>query len=50
MKYYRIKCEIYKAEGKSSERMAEELLLSAVRRGGERNMGKSGPSCILYIL
>lgn len=32
MKYHRIKCEIYKAEGKTWERMAEELLLSAVRR------------------
>ena len=40
MKYYRIKCEIYKAEGKSWERMAEELLLSAVRRGGKEYGGK----------
>lgn len=32
MKYHRIKCEIYKAEGKTWERMAEELLLSTVRR------------------
>ena len=40
MKYYRIKCEIYKAEGKSWERMAEELLLSAVRRGGKEHGGK----------
>ena len=40
MKYYRIKCEIYKAEGKSWERMAEELLLSAVRGGGKEHGGK----------
>ena len=40
MKYYRIKCEIYKAAGKSWERMAEELLLSAVRGGGEEHGGK----------
>lgn len=40
MKYYRIKCEIYKAAGKSWERMAEELLLSAVRRGGKEYGGK----------
>lgn len=32
MKYYPIKCDLYKAEGKTWERMAEELLLSAVRK------------------
>lgn len=31
MKYYPIKCDLYKAEGKPWERMAEELLLSALR-------------------
>ena len=31
MKYYRIKCNLYKAEGNSWEQMAEELLSSAVR-------------------
>ena len=40
MKYYRIKCEIYKAAGKSWERMAEELLLSAVRGEGKEHGGK----------
>lgn len=34
MKYHQIKCELLKAEGKSWERMAEELLLSASRREG----------------
>ena len=31
MKYHRIKCNLYKAEGNSWEQMAEELLSSAVR-------------------
>jgi len=31
MKYHRIKCNLYKAEGDSWEQMAEELLSSAVR-------------------
>ena len=31
MKYHRIKCNLYKAEGGSWEQMAEELLSSAVR-------------------
>lgn len=30
MKYHRMKCEIYEADGKSWEQMAEELLLSVV--------------------
>lgn len=32
MKYHRIKCELYRAEGNSWEQMAEELLLSVVQR------------------
>lgn len=31
MKYHRMKCELFKSDGKSWERMAEELLLSALR-------------------
>ena len=31
MKYHRIKCNLYKAEGNSWEQMAEELLSFAVR-------------------
>lgn len=47
MKYYRIKCEIYKAAGKSWERMAEELLLSAVRGEGKEHGEKWS---VLYSL
>ncbi len=47
MKYYRIKCEIYKAAGKSWERMAEELLRNFMT--GMQDLGYKKDDIIFQI-